>query len=257
MSASLPASDPTETTHFGAVSIPLVDKQERVNDVFHKVARRYDLMNDLMSCGLHRVWKEALVSKVRPHRATPFHILDMAGGTGDVAFRLLKAGSENTRVTVGDINKDMLKVGQERAQKELATQLTFQEANAEDLPFPDRQFDAYTIAFGIRNVPRIPLALQEAYRVLKHGSMFACLEFSHVDMAGLDAVYEAYSFQIIPRVGQWVTGDAQPYQYLVESIRQFPKPDAFEGMMREAGFARTSCQLMSGGIVALHTGWKI
>jgi demethylmenaquinone methyltransferase / 2-methoxy-6-polyprenyl-1,4-benzoquinol methylase len=248
---------PANITHFGFEDIPLDEKQGRVNDVFHRVASRYDLMNDLMSCGLHRVWKEALVSKIRPHRHSPFRILDVAGGTGDVAFRLLKAGSQHTHVTVCDINTDMLQVGRERAQKHAVERITFQEGNAEALAFTDCAFDAYTIAFGIRNVPRIPLALHEAYRVLKYGSMFACLEFSHVDVAGLDALYKAYSFHVIPRVGAWVTGDAQPYQYLVESIQQFPKPTVFETLMQEAGFVRTSHQLMTGGIVALHTGWKI
>jgi demethylmenaquinone methyltransferase/2-methoxy-6-polyprenyl-1,4-benzoquinol methylase len=250
-------SSSTNHTHFGFESVPLDEKQGRVNDVFHKVAQRYDLMNDLMSLGMHRLWKEALVTKIRPPKHQPFHSLDVAGGTGDVAFRIINAGGEHTHVSVCDINTDMLNVGRDRAQKHGETRVSFKEGNAENLPFGDNHFDAYSIAFGIRNVPRISLALSEAYRVLKYGSIFTCLEFSHVDVAGLDAFYKAYSFNIIPKMGRIVTGDAQPYQYLVESIRQFPKPKTFEKMIKDVGFSQTSHTLLSGGIVALHTGWKI
>jgi demethylmenaquinone methyltransferase / 2-methoxy-6-polyprenyl-1,4-benzoquinol methylase len=243
---------------FGARQVPLDDKQALVDDVFRSVARRYDLMNDLMSFGLHRAWKDALVTAVHPPRNRPFALLDIAGGTGDIAMRVVAAGGEHTRATVCDINADMLAVGRERAQaRGFGGALTFVEANAESLPFPERSFDAATIAFGIRNVPRIETALTEAHRVLKIGGRFLCLEFSAVTMPGLDAIYDLYSFNVIPALGRAVVGDAESYRYLVESIRRFPKPHVFAGMMRAAGFARVSHRLMSGGIVALHSGWRL
>ncbi len=237
----------------------LAEKQAKVDDVFHKVAGRYDLMNDLMSAGLHRAWKDVLVGMVRPSRTRPHRHLDVAGGTGDVAFRVLEAGGPHTSVTVLDINGDMLGVGRERAEKLYPGdgRIDFVEANAEELPLPDAAFDAYTIAFGIRNVPRIDLALKEAHRVLKRGGRFLCLEFSHVDVPLLAEAYEAYSFNVIPAMGRMVTGEAQPYQYLVESIRRFPKPSAFEAMIAEAGFGRASHTLLTGGVVAIHSGWKL
>jgi len=248
----------TETAHFGAKRVPLAAKQALVNDVFHSVARRYDLMNDLMSFGLHRAWKNALVTAVDPPRAAPFSVLDIAGGTGDVAFRLIKAGGAQTRVTVCDINPDMLEVGRERAAIYGGdTLVTFAEANAEALKFADRSFDAATIAFGIRNVPRIERALAEAFRVLKIGGKFVCLEFSSVDVPTLDRLYDLYSFNVIPALGGVVAGDAESYRYLVESIRRFPKPQAFATMLRAAGFARVSFQTISGGIVTLHSGWRL
>lgn len=248
----------TETTQFGAKRVPLAAKQALVNDVFHSVARRYDLMNDLMSFGLHRAWKNALVTAVNPPRQAPFAVLDIAGGTGDIAFRIIEAGGAQTRVTVCDINPDMLEVGRARAATyggEAA--VTFAEANAEALPFADRGFDAATIAFGIRNVPRIERALAEAFRVLKIGGKFVCLEFSSVDVPALDRLYDFYSFNVIPALGRVVAGDAESYRYLVESIRRFPKPQAFAAMLRAAGFARVSFQAMSGGIVTLHSGWRL
>lgn len=253
------ASGAREETHFGYRSVPLGEKQTLVDDVFHKVARRYDIMNDLMSGGLHRAWKDALISKLRPPKsARPFLLLDLAGGTGDVAFRTVRAGGEGTRAIVADINADMLQVGRERAQKNgLAERVSFQEANAEALPFADATFDAVTIAFGIRNVPRIPLALAEMRRVLKPGGRAFVLEFSKVDVPGLDAIYELYSFKVIPELGKRIAGDAEPYQYLVESIRRFPAPERFAQMMREAGFARVDFTRMTGGVVALHSGWRI
>jgi demethylmenaquinone methyltransferase/2-methoxy-6-polyprenyl-1,4-benzoquinol methylase len=245
-------------THFGSRSVPLEDKQALVDDVFHSVARRYDLMNDLMSLGLHRAWKDALITALNPPKRAPFALLDVAGGTGDIAFRALEAGGDQTRVTVCDINLDMLAVGRERAAKLADGDLiTFTEGNAEALPFPDRSFDAVTIAFGIRNVPRIGAALAEAFRVLKIGGKFLCLEFSAVDVPGLDRLYDFYSFNIIPVLGRTVAGDAESYRYLVESIRRFPKPDAFADMLRAAGFRRISYQQMTGGIVALHSGWRL
>jgi demethylmenaquinone methyltransferase/2-methoxy-6-polyprenyl-1,4-benzoquinol methylase len=250
---------PDQTTHFGFRNVPLGDKQTLVNDVFHNVAQRYDLMNDLMSGGLHRVWKDAMITTLNPPRNdATFALLDVAGGTGDIAFRAAKVGGRGFGATVCDINPDMLAVGRERAvKKHLDHQVSFVEGNAETLAFADRSFDAYTIAFGIRNVPRIDHALREAFRVLKPGSRFLCLEFSTVDVPGLDKLYELFSFKVIPPLGGAITGDADSYQYLVESIRKFPKPNAFAGMIRDAGFARVSWQTLSGGIVALHSGWRL
>jgi demethylmenaquinone methyltransferase/2-methoxy-6-polyprenyl-1,4-benzoquinol methylase len=243
-------------THFGSRQVPLEDKQALVDDVFHSVAPRYDLMNDLMSLGLHRAWKDALVTALDPPKTRPFALLDIAGGTGDVALRAIAAGGAQTRATVCDINPDMLAVGRERALT-LGDAITFTEGNAEALPFADRSFDAVTIAFGIRNVPRIDTALAEAFRVLKIGGKFLCLEFSAVDVPGLDRLYDFYSFNVIPALGRAVTGDAESYRYLVESIRRFPKPEAFAAMLRAAGFKRVSFQQMTGGIVALHCGWHL
>jgi demethylmenaquinone methyltransferase / 2-methoxy-6-polyprenyl-1,4-benzoquinol methylase len=250
---------PDQTTHFGFRDVPLGEKQTLVNDVFHSVASRYDLMNDLMSVGLHRVWKDIMINALNPPRAdTPFALLDVAGGTGDVAFRAAGASGSGFRATVCDINSDMLDVGRQRAAaRHLDDRVSFVEGNAEALAFPDHQFDGYTIAFGIRNVPRIDLALGEAYRVLRPGGRFLCLEFSSVDVPGLDRIYDLFSFKVIPPLGRAVTGDAESYQYLVESIRKFPKPNAFAEMIRGAGFSRASWQSLSGGIVALHSGWRL
>ena len=248
----------TKTVHFGAREVPIEDKQGLVDDVFHSVAHRYDLMNDLMSFGLHRAWKDALVTAVDPPKNSRFALLDIAGGTGDVAFRVVQRGGAQTRATVCDINADMLEVGRERAvARSLDNAITFAEANAEALPFADKSFDAATIAFGIRNVPRIEVALAEAHRVLKIGGRFVCLEFSAVTMPGLDTLYDLYSFNVIPALGRAVVGDAESYRYLVESIRRFPKPQVFAEMMRTAGLSRVSHRLMSGGIVALHSGWRL
>jgi demethylmenaquinone methyltransferase/2-methoxy-6-polyprenyl-1,4-benzoquinol methylase len=246
-------------THFGYRQVPLDDKQALVDDVFHKVARRYDLMNDLMSAGLHRAWKNALVTAINPPKSDrDFALLDVAGGTGDVSFRTIKAGGRGTRATVADFNAEMLAVGRERAYGQgLDDAVTFVDANAEQLPFPDKSFDAVSIAFGIRNVPRIDVALGEMHRVLKIGGRFLCLEFSNVDVPGLDALYELYSFNLVPAIGRAVVGDAEPYRYLVESIRRFPRPDAFADMMRRGGLKRVSHRVMSGGIVALHSGWRL
>ena len=247
-----------ETTHFGARQVPLEDKQNLVDDVFRSVARRYDVMNDLMSFGLHRAWKDTLVTAIDPPKNRPFALLDIAGGTGDVAMRLVERGGEQTRATVCDINADMLEVGRERATaRRLDGAIVFAEGNAEALPFADQTFDAATIAFGIRNVPRIERALTEAYRVLKIGGKFVCLEFSAVNVPGLDRLYDFYSFNVIPTLGRMVAGDAESYRYLVESIRRFPAPADFAAMLRAAGFARVSFQSLSGGIVALHSGWRL
>jgi demethylmenaquinone methyltransferase/2-methoxy-6-polyprenyl-1,4-benzoquinol methylase len=250
---------PDQTTHFGFKDVPLGDKQTLVNEVFHSVASRYDLMNDLMSAGLHRVWKDIMINALNPPKADGrFALLDVAGGTGDIAFRAAKAAGTGFRATVCDINKDMLDVGRNRAvARHLDAQISFVEGNAEGLAFADRTFDAYTIAFGIRNVPRIDAALSEAYRVLRPGSRFLCLEFSTVDVPGLDRLYDLFSFKVIPPLGRAITGDAESYQYLVESIRKFPRPNAFAEMIRAAGFSRVKWESLSGGIVALHSGWRL
>jgi demethylmenaquinone methyltransferase/2-methoxy-6-polyprenyl-1,4-benzoquinol methylase len=239
--------------------VSLGDKQALVDDVFASVAPRYDLMNDLMSGGVHRAWKEALVAAVNPPKsARAFAALDLAGGTGDVALRIAKVGGPGTRVTVADINPQMLEVGRERAREAgYDDVIEFIEANAEALPLPDRAFDSVTVAFGIRNVPRIEAALGEAHRVLRHGGRFLCLEFSSVDVPGLDRLYELYSFNVIPALGRAVAGDAEAYRYLVESIRKFPPPERFADMIRAAGFRRVAFQRLTGGVVALHSGWRL
>ena len=247
-----------DETHFGRRTVRLDEKQGLVNDVFRSVAGRYDVMNDLMSFGLHRAWKDALVAKIRPPLTRPFAHIDVAGGTGDVAIRVAKAGGPLTEVTVVDLNGDMLRLAEERAaRRRLSGRLTFVEGNAEALPLPDARFDAYTIAFGIRNVPRIEDALKEAYRVLKRGGRFLCLEFSRVDLPVFERIYDAYSFAAIPAMGKVVTGDGAAYRYLVESIRKFPPPQRFAEMIGEAGFARVDFTRLSGGIVAIHSGWKL
>jgi len=245
-------------TAFGFRQVNQGEKQHLVNDVFHRVADRYDLMNDLMSAGLHRAWKAAMVDWLAPSKRPGFRSLDVAGGTGDIAFRIVEASTRNAHVTVLDINGSMLGVGRDRAIKRGIDQhLTFVEANAEELPFEDNSFDAYTIAFGIRNVPRIHVAMSEAFRVLKPGGRFMCLEFSDVTMPMLDKIYDAWSFNAIPRIGKAVAGDADSYQYLVESIRKFPNQQNFADMIRGAGFSRVSWRDYSGGIAACHSGWKI
>src|SRR5215471_84691 len=252
-------TEPRRDTHFGYRTVDLDEKQGMVDDVFRSVARRYDLMNDLMSGGLHRAWKDALVTAVNPPRGEqPFRLIDVARATGDIAFRVVAAGGAETRATVCDINGEMLAVGRERAaERGLDATVSFVEGNAEALSFPDRSFDAYTIAFGIRNVPRIDAALKEAFRVLKIGGHFLCLEFSTVDVPGLDALYDLYSFNVIPALGRSVAGDAEAYRYLVESIRRFPKPNDFAAMMTAAGLRRVSARPLTGGIVALHSGWRL
>jgi demethylmenaquinone methyltransferase/2-methoxy-6-polyprenyl-1,4-benzoquinol methylase len=248
------------TTHFGDRTVRLEDKQAMVDQVFHGVADRYDLMNDLMSFGIHRLWKDAMVARLAPPRTgtRPYRVLDMAGGTGDIAERILKASVGYAEVTVADINSDMLRVGAERAKKwRFGAQARFVEANAEDLSFADESFDAYTIAFGIRNVPRIEKALGEAYRVLKRGGRFLCLEFSAVDVPGFDRLYREFSDRVIPPLGGLVTRDRESYRYLVESIRKFPPPAQFSAMIAAAGFKRVTHTAFSGNIAALFGAWKI
>jgi demethylmenaquinone methyltransferase/2-methoxy-6-polyprenyl-1,4-benzoquinol methylase len=253
-------SETQATTHFGDKTVPIEDKQGMVDAVFHGVADRYDLMNDLMSGGVHRLWKDALVARLAPPKtgSRPYRVLDMAGGTGDIAERILKASVGYAEVTVADINPDMLRVGMERAKHwRFGSQAKFVEANAEALPFADNTFDAYTIAFGIRNVPRIEAALAEAHRVLKRGGRFLCLEFSQVDIPGLDGLYRVFSDQVIPRLGGLVASDSESYRYLVESIRNFPPPATFSAMLTGAGFKRVTHTPFTGNIAALHGGWKL
>jgi len=242
----------TDTVSFGYEDIAPEEKTRRVGGVFTSVASSYDLMNDAMSGGMHRLWKDRFVRRVQPREGE--QILDMAGGTGDIAFRLAKSGAS---VTVADINPAMLDVGIERAAKRGIDGLVWSEANAETLQFPDRFFDAYTIAFGIRNVTDIPRALREAHRVLKRGGRFFCLEFSTTLWPGFAEIYDTYSHRIVPKVGKLLAHDEDSYRYLIESIRRFPDMPTFERMIGEAGFIRTNVEPMLGGLVAIHSGWKI
>jgi demethylmenaquinone methyltransferase/2-methoxy-6-polyprenyl-1,4-benzoquinol methylase len=241
-----------EQVSFGYEDVAPDEKTRRVGGVFSRVASRYDLMNDVMSGGMHRLWKDRFVRRVRPRLGEA--ILDMAGGTGDIAFRMAKLGAS---VTVADINAEMLGVGQERAARRGIAGLEWREENAEILSLSDRGFDAYTIAFGIRNVTDIPAALREAYRVLRHGGRFFCLEFSQNEWPGFSDVYDAYSHRIVPRLGHAFAGDAESYRYLIESIRRFPDMATFKAMIHTAGFQRTSVEPILGGLVAIHSGWKI
>ncbi len=242
----------TETVSFGYEDVAPAEKTVRVGGVFSSVAGSYDLMNDAMSGGMHRLWKDRFVRLVKPRAEE--QILDMAGGTGDVAFRLARSGAG---VTVADINGDMLAVGMDRARKRGIDGLVWTEANAERLTFPDRFFDAYTIAFGIRNVTDIPAALTEAHRVLRRGGRFFCLEFSTTEWPGFKEVYDAYSHRVVPRIGQLLARDGDSYRYLVESIRRFPDMAAFEAMIADAGFIQTRVEPLMGGLVAIHSGWKV
>ncbi len=257
-----PAADPAEegpTTHFGYRTVRAEEKQGLVNRVFRDVAGRYDLMNDLMSAGVHRLWKDNMVGWLAPpKKGRPYETLDMAGGTGDIALRIAHRSEGHARVRVADINHAMLSEGKARAANDrYGDRLTFTCMNAERLPLPDRQFDAYTIAFGIRNVPDLDAALSEAYRVLKPGGRFLCLEFSQVTVPLLDDFYERYSFEVIPRIGEMVAGDREAYQYLVESIRKFPDQKAFEARIAAAGFSRVTHRNLSGGIAAIHSAFRI
>jgi demethylmenaquinone methyltransferase/2-methoxy-6-polyprenyl-1,4-benzoquinol methylase len=242
----------SEEVNFGDQRVSPEEKTRRVGAVFSSVARRYDMMNDLMSGGMHRLWKDRFVNRVKPR--TGEVILDMAGGTGDIAFRMARRGA---LVTVADINADMLEVGKERAAERALEGLNWKVENAEVLSFADARFDAYTIVFGIRNVTDIPAALREAHRVLKRGGRFFCMEFSTSDWPGFSNLYDAWSAKVIPRIGKAVAGDEESYRYLVESIRSFPRPEAFRKMVADAGFVRASAEPMLGGLVTIHSGWKI
>ncbi|RVT41798.1 class I SAM-dependent methyltransferase [Sphingobium algorifonticola] len=240
-----------ETVSFGYRDVDADQKTGMVKGVFSSVAGKYDLMNDAMSAGAHRLWKDQFVRRVKPQMGEA--ILDMAGGTGDIAFRLHDRGAQ---VTVADINPEMLAVGMARAEKKALTGLVWSEQNAETLDFPDRQFDAYTIAFGIRNVTHIDRALAEAHRVLRFGGRFYCLEFSTTLWPGFADIYDAYSHHLVPKIGKLLANDADSYRYLVESIRRFPDMPTFEGMIRAAGFTQTKVEPILGGLVAIHSGWK-
>lgn len=244
---------------FGFDPIDPGNRQEQVNTVFATVANRYDLMNDLMSGGLHRVWKSDLVSLLAPPKAAfPFRLIDVAGGTGDIAIQVLRRGGPLCSAVICDISPEMLDVGQTRVNRTaFADRIDLVEGNAEQLPFADNSFDAYTIAFGIRNVTHIDRALGEAFRVLRPGGRFLCLEFSEVDVPVLDRIYDFYSFAVIPRLGDLVTHSGESYRYLVESIRQFPNQETFAEMIRNTGFARVSYRNLTGGIAAIHGGWRI
>jgi demethylmenaquinone methyltransferase / 2-methoxy-6-polyprenyl-1,4-benzoquinol methylase len=237
---------------FGYQDIDPQEKTQRVGGVFSRVARRYDLMNDLMSAGMHRLWKNDFVRRVNPRRGES--ILDMAGGTGDIAFRMAPSGA---KITVADINPEMLDVGIDRAMKRGIEGLSWALENAEGLSFEDRRFDAYTIAFGIRNVTHIDKALEEAFRVLRHGGRFFCLEFSTTQWPGFRKFYDRYSHDVMPRMGKLVANDEESYRYLIESIRRFPDMNAFKAMIEKAGFSNVSVQAILGGAVAIHSGWKI
>ena len=276
------------TTHFGYEDVSVEAKEGRVREVFESVADNYDIMNDLMSGGLHRLWKDELLrmtgveaaAKAFRRRAAHDHpmepllsVLDVAGGTGDVAFRFVDAagcaersrssGRDEVKVTVCDINPEMLRVGEKRARDRYGSALlddtralSFVEGNAQYLPFEDEQFDLYTIAFGLRNVTDVDMALRDAHRVLKPGGRYLCLEFSHVPNPAFQALYDAYSFNVIPAVGELVANDRPSYQYLVESIRKFSTQDELKARMEKAGFANVEYTNMTGGIVAVHSGWK-
>ena len=241
----------TDQVNFGDELVSPEEKTRRVGKVFSSVARRYDVMNDLMSGGMHRLWKDRFVARVKARPGE--EILDMAGGTGDVAFRMARRAC----VTVADINADMLEVGRQRAERRELRGLSWKVENAEKLSFADASFDAYTIVFGIRNVTDIPAALREAQRVLRRGGRFYCMEFSSSEWPGFATLYEAYASNIIPKVGKAIADDEESYRYLVESIRRFPKPAAFKAMVTEAGFVRAAAEPMLGGLVTIHSGWKI
>jgi demethylmenaquinone methyltransferase / 2-methoxy-6-polyprenyl-1,4-benzoquinol methylase len=246
-------------TSFGNRRVPEEERQTLVNRVFATVAERYDLMNDLMSGGLHRLWKDDLIAALNPPRGDKaYRLLDVAGGTGDVAIRYARASGPNATAVLCDISPEMMTVGRRRVEHaHLSQRITFTQGNAEELPFPDGSFDAYTIAFGIRNVTHIDKALSEAFRVLKVGGHFLCLEFSRVEIPILDRLYDFHSFEVIPRLGAMMAGDAEPYRYLVESIRKFPSQKRFAEMVGAAGFERVSYRNLSGGIAAIHGGWKL
>ncbi|XP_046870571.1 2-methoxy-6-polyprenyl-1,4-benzoquinol methylase, mitochondrial isoform X2 [Hypomesus transpacificus] len=280
-----------KSTHFGFETVPEGEKAQRVYKVFESVAQKYDVMNDAMSLGVHRLWKDMLLHVMHPQPGT--RLLDVAGGTGDISFRFLEyvrsqqerqqrrqvrglqtpswqhisenyasadkgAGPQESRAVVCDINKEMLRVGKEKAENlGIATGLSWVVGDAEELPFDDDQFDVYSIAFGIRNVTHMEQALQEALRVLKPGGRFMCLEFSKVTNPVLAKLYDAYSFQMIPVLGEVIAGDWKSYQYLVESIRKFPDQETFKGMMEDAGFYSVRYYNLTGGVVALHSGFKL
>lgn len=237
---------------FGYEDVAPEEKTARVGEVFSSVASKYDIMNDAMSGGMHRLWKDRFVKRVKPQPGEA--ILDMAGGTGDIAFRMAAKGAD---ITVADINQDMLDVGVERAVERGLDSLVWSRQNAEELSYPASTFDAYTIVFGIRNVTDIPKALREAHRALKPGGRFYCMEFSTTQWPGFKEIYDVYSHKIMPQMGKMIAGDEDSYRYLAESIRRFPEMPVFEAMIRDAGFVNTRVEAIFGGAVAIHSGWKI
>ncbi len=253
------SADRSKTTNFGFREVPEGERQGLVNRVFSEVADRYDLMNDLMSAGLHRIWKDDLITMLAPPKAAqPFTLLDVAGGTADISLRFAQASGPDCHAVVCDISPEMLSVGRRKVETAgLSDRIEFVTGNAEALPFAGRSFEACTIGFGIRNVTHIDRALAESYRVLKTGGRFLCLEFSHVDVPILDRLYDLHSFQVIPRLGELAAGSSEPYRYLVESIRKFPPQEQFAGMIRAAGFERVTYRNLAGGIAAIHSAWRI
>ena len=264
MTASDPPIDPSPagsqpgegTASFGYREVPAAQKAGLVRQVFDSVAGRYDLMNDLMSLGVHRLWKDVLVDALAPRAGMA--IVDVAGGTGDIAFRIHRRTAGSAHVTVCDINPTMLATGQDRATDcGILRGLTWTTGDAEALPFADRRFDAYTIAFGLRNVTHMERALSEARRVLRPGGRLLCLEFSRVTLPLLGRIYDVWSSAMLPALGGLVAGDRDSYRYLYESIRRHPPQDRLAAMMGDAGLARVTWRDLSGGIVALHSGWRI
>ncbi len=255
---TISAASATQSS-FGFRKVAEDQRQGLVNEVFSAVAERYDLMNDLMSGGLHRLWKTDFITMLNPPRgSTAFKLLDVAGGTGDVALRFMARGGSGCTATLCDISAEMLEVGRRKVEAaNLTDRVSIVQGNAEELPFADKTFDAYTTAFGIRNVTHIDRALFEARRVLKPGGRFLCLEFSRVDVPFLDTLYDFHSFNVIPQLGKLAAGAAEPYQYLVESIRQFPSQDTFAGLIRAAGFERVTYRNLTGGVAAIHSGWRL
>lgn len=245
-------------TSFGFREVPVEERQRLVNQVFARVADRYDLMNDLMSGGLHRLWKDDFISWLAPPKNRPFRLLDVAGGTGDISRRFLEAAGKQGEAIICDISAEMMQAGRRRfAGRDFASRLSFVQGNAEALPMRDKSFDAYTIAFGIRNVTDRDKALREAYRVLKPGGRFLCLEFSQVQVPMLDKLYDLYAFNVIPRLGEMVAGSGDPYRYLVESIARFPDQDTFAASIEQAGFSRVQYRNLTGGVAAIHSGWRL
>jgi demethylmenaquinone methyltransferase / 2-methoxy-6-polyprenyl-1,4-benzoquinol methylase len=248
-------SNAAESASFGFREVPENEKAGLVRGVFDSVSGRYDIMNDLMSGGAHRLWKDSFFAWLAPRDGE--RIVDVAGGTGDIAFRMA-AAAPGARIDVCDINESMIRTGRNRAfDRGIVSGLDWSVGDAEHLPFPDRTFDAYTIAFGLRNVTRPLQALKDAYRILKPGGRYFCLEFSQVQAPAMAAIYDLYSFNLLPKIGRYVARDEESYRYLAESIRMFPNQERLKDLMREAGFARVSHRNMFGGIVAIHCGWRI
>jgi len=244
----------SNTTHFGFRNVKYSEKSALVRNVFNNVAPNYDLMNDIMSFGIHRLWKTNLIERLNPHK--DMRLLDIGGGTGDIAFKFIKRGGRN--VVVVDINEEMLAIGQDRALNQgIVRQIEWINSDAENLPFKDSLFDTYITAFCLRNVARLDFALKEAYRLLRPGGRFLCLEFSHIILPNLSRLYDMYSFNVLPLMGQIIAKDKDSYQYLAESIRRFPQQDDFLNLIKESGFEKATYQNLSHGIVAIHSAWKI